>query len=190
MKDGGQLYAGCWLCRSETTARLPMRLSALGEPDGGAASGVRPLVAMNRDGNVRYPEPGTRKAGKRLLQPPSCDAGSRRAGRPTWVERVCLLTFLFEGRHMGAPELQWHWCQPGAGQPPVAAIATDSHDALGHGPDTVTQSVAGHLPSRQGTSSSCAWLHVPCNAWATERRSTPSSPFDSLGRIRKYPQRW
>ena len=79
--------------------------------------------------------------------------------------------------------------QLGAGEPPIAAIGIGFRDSLRHGRDTVTQGMAGRLQSRQGTTSPCEWLHVPCNAWATAGRSTPSNPFDGLGRFQKCPRR-
>lgn len=175
----------------ETTTRQQIRLSALGELDGGATSVVRPMVSMNRNRNVRYPEPGTRKPGincsNPLLAMPVHDGPGGRAARPTWVRRVCLLPICLRGGTWARQCCSGIGVQLGAGQPPVAAIATGSHDSLRRGPDTVNHEVAGQRQSRQGTTSPCGWLHVPCNAWATAGRSTPSNPFDSLGWLQKCP---
>ena len=113
MKDGGPLCAGCWPCRGDHHQTTNMLVSF-------GRTGWRGHVRGSADG-VDEPEqersiPGARhsKAGNQLLQPPSCDAGSRRAGRPCRTSDMGSArlspSHLFEGRHMGAPVLQWHWC--------------------------------------------------------------------------------
>lgn len=121
MKDDGQLYAGCWPCRPETAPRQPMRLSALGELDGGATSVVRPMVSMNQDRNVRYPEPGTRKPGidcsNPLLSMPAHDGPGGRPGRPTWVGRACPLP-CWKGVTLARRFCSSNGVQLGVGEPP------------------------------------------------------------------------
>lgn len=130
----------------------------------------------------------------RHVRVPCNSSGSARVGKPCsapdMVRRACHLPYCYKDGTLARRFCGSNDVQLGAGEPPVAAIGIGFHDVDRHDPDTVNQSVAGQLQSRRGTTLPRGWPHVPCNAWATGRRSTPSNPFDSVvGRFQKYPRR-